>query len=1189
MDNVFLSVFIDDIQGSGRQLCGNNTYYHMRSSLLRFIPVLLTPLLLTFLCTSVRAQCPVDLDVIWESQSDVDLYAILYPACAQLSSLTIGEAGGSNIDDLSGLSATSLNRITNTLTIFETDLETLNGLPSNIAINVTIDDNDLLTSIVSLGEGLTQNLTTLSITDNNLLADCAADVVCRALTQNTTVTISGNTGSCATQTDVEDACLSACHPDLVFLRSLYNALDGPNWENNNGWPNTNDCNVCDWPYITCDVNDRVTEIRIIDDGLGGDLENLDWSLIPQLLAFELEAASNINIGPIGPIPAGLFDLPLIEEIQFRFGTFTSLPANVGNAVTLRTFVLDDEFQLAGTNALAGIGTLVNLERLVVDRTRLGGPVPAGIALLVNLKELEISGRSSGNFTFNGDLPDLSNLSILETLNFTQLPNVTGWPTMINSLANKPLLTMLLVEAANLPSPALPATFPGLTALEEFLIQTDQTGELPFLPNSGNLTSYTVNGNNINLPSSLEVAPTTSLTLLNIQENNMSGELPDIPASYSGLEQIFMGLNAFTGGIPESYNIAGLRQLNLRGNELGGFLPEFLGNLNFNFTNALDLSFNQFIGCYPASYDNLHRESFGSFTYYANFDGNPALGDFADYIQNGEACPVGCSDDYLTLVNFYYATDGENWTTQTGWEDIGAGNCDLSTWAGVTVDANGDVTGIALGNNNLSGELFPALADLDQLTNLDLSDNNFTGCFPPGYLDFCGITTDFSGNANLPGTGTATFFTDRFCTAGDACGNDCPSLPVTLTTDAEISAFAAAWPDCTNLPTDLTLSGSSITSLSPLSDLEGVDGNLVLEELSIDLGQALSEIANIGGDLTIDDCPNLITIDFNNLDNVGGGILLRDLPALTTYRLDEITTLSGDLNFTRTGLTVLDGFSDLTNIDGDLFIFGNTALTSISLDGGPGSRQAVIISAGGLTIAGNPVLTSLVGLPAFTITGNLTIASNPVLATCEADAVCNKLSVGTGTITIVGNATGCANTVEVDMACLALPVSWVSFAAAVREKTVLLNWATADETGNDRFVIERSAEGQQWLPLGEVPAGTADDDGLYHYDFTDRAPLNGSSFYRLRQTDLDGTTDYSVVRRVFFSRTPRQVFPNPAERSFTITAPTPQTVTLHTANGRLVRTIVHNGARTPVQREELKSGVYWLRFSADGEVLKLIFK
>lgn len=1161
----------------------------MSPSFSRIIRPLLASLFLTVLCTGVRAQCPMDLDVIWESQSDVELYAILYPACTQLSSLTIGEAGGSNIDDLSGLSATSLNQVANTLTIFETELETLDGLPANLAANVTIDDNNLLTSIVSLGGGLTQNLTTLTITDNDLLADCSADVVCRALDQNTTITISRNTGACETQTDVEDACLNACHPDLVFLRSLYDALDGDNWENNNGWRSTNDCNVCDWPYLTCDVNNRLTEIRIIDDGLGGDLIGLDWTLVPQLLAFELRAASNINTGPVGPLPQGVFDLPMIRDIRFQYGTFEDLPADIAAADSLRILIIDNEFKLGRFEQLPPLGNMTKLEVLVFNRTDIGGPIPADISTLVHLRELEISAKLSGNFTFNGTLPDISNLNLLERLEFTEIPNVTGWPAIVASLANKPLLTSILLEGQNLASPALPASFPGLSALETFLIDTEQTGELPFLPNSTLLTSYTATGSNLNPPASLELAPTTTLTFLNVEGNNFGGDLPDIPAAYSGLSNIFMGFNDFTGGIPESYNLASLRQLNLRGNELGGFLPEFLGNLNFNFTNALDLSFNQFIGCYPASYDNLHRESFGSFTYYANFNGNPALGDFADFIQNGEACPVGCSDDYLTLVNFYYATDGENWTTHTGWEDIGAGNCDVSTWAGVTVDGNGDVTGIALGNNNLSGELFPALADLDQLTNLDLSDNNFTGCFPPGYLDFCGITTDFSGNANLPGTGTATFFANRFCAAGDVCGDDCPSLPVTLTTDAEISDFLAAWPDCVDLPTDLTLSGSGITSLAPIGVIESVTGNLTLEELTIDLGSAMIEMFEIGGDLTIDDCPNLVTINFSNLENVGGGILLRDLPALTTYLLDEITTLTGDLSLTRTGLTVLDGFSGLTSIDGDLIIFSNTALTSIALDGGAGSRQAVINSVGGLTVVGNSVLTSLLGLPAFTITGNLTIASNPVLTTCEADAACNKLSAGTGTITIVGNATGCANTTEVDMACLALPVSWVSFSATTRSKTVLLEWTTADETGNDRFVVERSAAGQQWLPLGEVPAGTADDDGRYRYDFTDNYPLAGISFYRLRQQDLDGATDYSAVRRIFFSEAESRVFPNPAGRSFTIAAAAPQIITLHTADGRLVRSIVHTGARTQVQREELKSGVYWLRFAADGEVLKLIIK
>ena len=70
----------------------------------------------------------------------------------------------------------------------------------------------------------------------------------------------------------------------------------------------------------------------------------------------------------------------------------------------------------------------------------------------------------------------------------------------------------------------------------------------------------------------------------------------------------------------------------------------------------------------------------------------------------------------------------------------------------------------------------------------------------------------------------------------------------------------------------------------------------------------------------------------------------------------------------------------------------------------------------------------------------------------------------------------------------------------------LTWATASETNNKGFDIERSRDGTTFQSIGTVKAiGKAGN-----YNFTDAEPVNGTNYYRLRQIDFDGTETFSKV-------------------------------------------------------------------------------
>lgn len=95
----------------------------------------------------------------------------------------------------------------------------------------------------------------------------------------------------------------------------------------------------------------------------------------------------------------------------------------------------------------------------------------------------------------------------------------------------------------------------------------------------------------------------------------------------------------------------------------------------------------------------------------------------------------------------------------------------------------------------------------------------------------------------------------------------------------------------------------------------------------------------------------------------------------------------------------------------------------------------------------------------------------------------------------------------------LPVELLSFTAMANKGQVDLEWATASERDNDYFTVERSKDAVDFEAVLYVD-GAGYSQGILHYTDVDRAPMRGLSYYRLRQTDFDGTSKVSDVVPVF---------------------------------------------------------------------------
>lgn len=174
----------------------------------------------------------------------------------------------------------------------------------------------------------------------------------------------------------------------------------------------------------------------------------------------------------------------------------------------------------------------------------------------------------------------------------------------------------------------------------------------------------------------------------------------------------------------------------------------------------------------------------------------------------------------------------------------------------------------------------------------------------------------------------------------------------------------------------------------------------------------------------------------------------------------------------------------------------------------------------------------------------------------------------------------------------LPIELLSFTATPRDRTtVALAWATASEHDNDHFTIERSADAHEWVPVATVDAvgnSTATND----YSAIDGGLSRQLYYYRLRQTDVDGTntlSDVVAVHLVGDENVQPVVYPNPSDGPIVIVLPNgvedAAGFTLVDPAGRAIPLTVHAVAPGSYRADpgDIPSGTYVLRVQrADAE-------
>lgn len=115
----------------------------------------------------------------------------------------------------------------------------------------------------------------------------------------------------------------------------------------------------------------------------------------------------------------------------------------------------------------------------------------------------------------------------------------------------------------------------------------------------------------------------------------------------------------------------------------------------------------------------------------------------------------------------------------------------------------------------------------------------------------------------------------------------------------------------------------------------------------------------------------------------------------------------------------------------------------------------------------------------------------------------------------------------------LPVELSKFVAYLNQSTILLEWETVMELDNEYFTVEKSTDGRNFEAIGKLE-GSGFSSDTRQYMYVDNKPADGRNYYRLKQTDFSGESEYFEVVVVDYRASGEvTIYPNPVTESMTL--------------------------------------------------------
>lgn len=205
----------------------------------------------------------------------------------------------------------------------------------------------------------------------------------------------------------------------------------------------------------------------------------------------------------------------------------------------------------------------------------------------------------------------------------------------------------------------------------------------------------------------------------------------------------------------------------------------------------------------------------------------------------------------------------------------------------------------------------------------------------------------------------------------------------------------------------------------------------------------------------------------------------------------------------------------------------------------------------------------------------------------------SLAVGSGISAGTLNTSNCANDGTIKAGgsnldpsgygCTPLPVELIKFTSQVNSNITRLEWTTATELNNDYFLVYRSTDLETWNLVG-LAGGSGTTNHEVNYEFVDRNLENGTYYYRLIQTDYDGTQSTSnvVSAEINVESSQFSIYPNPTNDDCVIASDVNiSNITIKDSFGQVALTLegIDNNS-IQVQTSTIEQGVYYIEVETE---------
>jgi len=185
----------------------------------------------------------------------------------------------------------------------------------------------------------------------------------------------------------------------------------------------------------------------------------------------------------------------------------------------------------------------------------------------------------------------------------------------------------------------------------------------------------------------------------------------------------------------------------------------------------------------------------------------------------------------------------------------------------------------------------------------------------------------------------------------------------------------------------------------------------------------------------------------------------------------------------------------------------------------------------------------------------------------------------------------------------MSMSLLTFEGERVGEQVRLNWLTVNEEENEAFIVERSADGEEFEEIGHKP-GAGNSFEVLNYNFTDENPEEGINYYRVKLINSLGGESFSNITPVKFLKDKAvinvgQASPNPFNSSFVVSYTTSQSGPVNLKLSSLHGDVIFEGESFAEKdrkedfffedKENIRPGVYFLTIKQndDSKMVKLI--